>query len=225
MKLAKNRLDVGLFSNRRDQQLAFWQQTIGLPFDHVGKLGNGVQQHRHHMNGSILKMNHVRDPLPAAPASAIMELRIARSGLTTAQSFADPDGNRVMLVPSGAEGIVGIGIVLKVSDLVASDDFYVNAIGCVREGEGLWRCGDTLLIAGERGPVANIGKLRAPGFRYLTVQVWDCVAAHTSVLARGGIEGRPPTLLGDVVRYSFVLDPDGTFIEISQRASLTGGQL
>jgi lactoylglutathione lyase len=60
------------------------------------------------MNGSILKMNHARDPLPAAPASAIMELRIARSGLTTAQSFADPDGNRVTLVPSGAEGIVGI---------------------------------------------------------------------------------------------------------------------
>jgi len=225
MKLAKNYIDVGLFSNRREEQLAFWQQTVGLPFDHIGKLGGGVQQHRHHMNGSILKINHTRDPLPAAPASAILELRIARSGLPAAQSLVDPDGNRVMLVPPGADGVVGICVVLKVSDLVASDDFYVNTMGCLREREGVWRCGDTLLIAGERGPVANIGELRAPGFRYLTVQVWDCIAEHAGVLARGGTEGRPPTVLGDTVRYSFVLDPDGTFIEISQRASLTGGHL
>ena len=225
MKLAKNHIDVGLFSNRREEQLAFWQETVGLPFDHIGKLGGGVQQHRHHMNGSILKINHTRDPLPAAPASAILELRIARSGLPAAQSLVDPDGNRVMLVPPGADGVVGICVVLKVSDLVASDDFYVNAMGFLREREGVWRCGDTLLIAGERGPVANIGELRAPGFRYLTVQVWDCIAEHAGVLARGGTEGRPPTVLGDTVRYSFVLDPDGTFIEISQRASLTGGHL
>jgi len=225
MKLAKNYIDVGLFSNRREEQLAFWQQTVGLPFDHIGKLGGGVQQHRHHMNGSILKINHTRDPLPAAPASAILELRIARSGLPAAQSLVDPDGNRVMLVPPGADGVVGICVVLKVSDLVASDDFYVNTMGCLREREGVWRCGDTLLIAGERGPVANIGELRAPGFRYLTVQVWDCIAEHAGVLARGGTEGRPPTVLGETVRYSFVLDPDGTFIEISQRASLTGGHL
>jgi hypothetical protein len=33
------------------------------------------------------------------------------------------------------------------------------------------------------------------------------------VLANGGTEGRPPTVVGDVVRYSFVLDPDATFIE------------
>jgi len=103
MKLAKNHIDVGLFSNRREEQLAFWQQTVGLPFDRIGKLGGGVQQHRHHMNGSILKINHTRDPLPAAPASAILELRIARSGLPAAQSLVDPDGNRVMLVPPGAE--------------------------------------------------------------------------------------------------------------------------
>jgi lactoylglutathione lyase len=221
----QNHIDVGLFSNRREEQLAFWQQTVGLPFDHIGKLGGGVQQHRHHMNGSILKMNHSRDPLPAAPASAILELRIARSGLPAAQSLADPDGNRVMLVPPGVDGVVGIGLVLRVSDLLASDHFYVNVMGCLREGEGVWRWGDTLLIAGERGPVANIEELRAPGFRYLTVQVWDCVAEHAGVLARGGTEERPPMVIGDAVRYSFVLDPDGTFIEISQRASLTRGRL
>ena len=55
MNLAKQHLDIGLFSTKRDEQLAFWQQRVGLPYDHMGKVGGGVQQHRHHMNGSILK--------------------------------------------------------------------------------------------------------------------------------------------------------------------------
>jgi len=32
-------------------------------------------------------------------------------------------------------------------------------------------------------------------------------------------------ILGETVRYAFVCDPDGNHIEISQRASLTGGSL
>ena len=76
MQLAKPHLDIGLFSNKRDEQLAFWQQTVGLIYDHVGKLGGGMQQHRHHMNGSILKMNHARDPLPALARSGIVGLTL-----------------------------------------------------------------------------------------------------------------------------------------------------
>ena len=80
MHLAKQHLDVGLFSNQRDEQLAFWQQTVGLPYDHMGKVGGGVQQHRHHMNGSILKMNHSRDPLPAVMITAKRITEPGRSG-------------------------------------------------------------------------------------------------------------------------------------------------
>src|SRR5512134_1710991 len=98
MKLAKDHIDVGLFSNRRDEQLAFWQRDVGLPYDHMGKLGGGMQQHRHHMNGSILKMNHARDPLPAAPPSAITELLIARDDIDKPHYLLDPDGDRVTLV-------------------------------------------------------------------------------------------------------------------------------
>ena len=225
MKLAKHHLDVGLFSNRREEQLTFWQHTVGLTYDHMGKLGGGIQQHRHHMNGSILKLNHARAPLADAPPSAIRELRIARAGLAAPQAMADPDGNRVVLVPPGDGGVTGIAIVLCVSDMVASDRFYGDAMGFERVREGVWRCGDTLLIAGERGPVAQTSAWRAVGFRYLTVQVWDCVAEHAAILQRGGREGHPPTVLGATVRFSFLRDPDGTFIEISQRASLTGGAL
>ena len=105
MKFAKPHLDVGLFSNRRDEQLAFWQRTVGLAYDHMGKLGGGVQQHRHHMNGSILKLNHARDPLPASAPSGIVGLQIAREGLDRPQALADPDGNRVTLVPKGKDGM------------------------------------------------------------------------------------------------------------------------
>ena len=41
---------------------------------------------------------------------------------------------------------------------------------------------------------------------------------------RGG-DGGDVRVLGDTVRYAFVCDPDGNHIEISQRASLTGGRL
>ena len=107
MKLAKPHLDVGLFSNRHDEQLAFWQKTVGLPYDHMGKLGGGVQQHRHHMNGSILKLNHARDPLPEIAPLGIIGLQIAREGLDQPQALADPDGNRVTLVPKGRDGVEG----------------------------------------------------------------------------------------------------------------------
>jgi predicted enzyme related to lactoylglutathione lyase len=68
----------------------------------------------------------------------------------------------------------------------------------------------------------NNRKMRAPGFRYITVQVLDVDAVHAGVLARGGMEGHSPMTLGKVARISFVRDPDGNWIELSQRASLTG---
>ena len=124
MELAKPHMDVGLFTNRREEQLAFWQQTVGLAYDHMGKLGGGMQQLRHHMNGSILKVNHARDPLPPAPASGIARVRISRPGLAQRQVLADPDGNPVLLVPPGDEGVIGIAIELAVNNRDAHDHFW-----------------------------------------------------------------------------------------------------
>jgi len=222
MNLAKPHMDVGLFTNRRDEQLHFWQQTIGLEYDHMGKLGGGMQQLRHHMNGSILKVNHARDPLPAEPASGIVRIRIARPGLTQRQSLADPDGNAVLLVPPGDEGVTGIAIELAVNNRDAHDQFWRHAMQFESPRHGVYLCGDTQVIITETRAVARCDNWRAPGWRYTTVQIRDCVAEHAGVLARGGEEGRPPMLLGDTVRYSFVRDPDGNFIELSQRASLVG---
>ena len=64
--------------------------------------------------------------------------------------------------------------------------------------------------------------MTGPGYRYFTVQVFEVDREHAGILARGGAEGRAPLTLGKVARISFVRDPDGNWIEISQRASLTG---
>jgi len=227
MKLAKQHLDVGLFSTRRDEQLAFWQQTVGLPYDHMGKVGGGVQQHRHHMNGSILKMNHSRDPLPDVAPSGIVGLEIARAGLAASQALADPDGNKVALVPKGMNGVEGIAILLRVNDPAQHDRFWTHAMQFERAGDGRYRCGDSLVVVAERGTVEHrgpqeSGSWRGPGYRYMTVQIWDCLAEYEGILARGGASGGAPRVLGDTVRYAFVCDPDGNHIEISQRATLTG---
>jgi len=222
MELAKPHMDVGLFTNRRDEQLHFWQQTVGLEYDHMGKLGGGMQQLRHHMNGSILKVNHARDPLPPAPPSGIVRVRIARPGLDAPRELADPDGNRVLLVPPGHEGVVGIAIELAVNERDSHDRFWRHAMQFECPTPGVYVCGDTRVMVVEERKVERCDDWRARGWRYTTVQIRDCVAEHAGVLARGGEEGRPPMLLGDTVRYSFVRDPDGNFIELSQRASLVG---
>ena len=63
LNLAKQHIDVGLFTNRTEQMLAFWQNDVGLPFEELLPLAPGQRQHRHAMNGSVLKLNSVRDPM------------------------------------------------------------------------------------------------------------------------------------------------------------------
>jgi lactoylglutathione lyase len=75
------------------------------------------------MNGSILKMNHARDPLPVLASSGIVGLQIAREGLAEPKALADPDGNKVTLVPAGRDGVMGVAILLKVTDPAAHDRF------------------------------------------------------------------------------------------------------
>ena len=222
MQLAKEQIDIGLYTNQRDAQLQFWQETVGLAYDHMAKLGGGVQQHRLVAHGSIVKINHTREPLPAATPSGLSELLIAREGLEAPVSLTDPDGNAVQLVPPGHRMIVGIGVRLKVSDRSAAARFYRDALQMDEVGGGLYQSGDSMLLIEQAASPIRMGAMLGLGFRYLTIQVQDCDAAHAGILRRGGTEGRPPVTLGDTARISFVRDPDGNWIEISERASVTG---
>lgn len=222
MDLAKPRIDVGLFTNRLDAMLAFWQQEVGLPFDHMLPLGRGRRQHRHDLLGSVLKINHARDGVPEGPASGYRELLIAREGLARPVRLTDPDGNRVTLVPPGAEGIRRIGVRLGVRDRSAHRRFYAEALGLPALREDAFLCGDSVILIEQDPSAPEDAPYEAVGYRYVTIQVFRVDAEHAAILARGGAEGMAPRTLGQVARISFVRDPDGNWIEISQRASLTG---
>jgi catechol 2,3-dioxygenase-like lactoylglutathione lyase family enzyme len=222
MRLAKDHVDVGLFTNNSAAMLAFWQNDVGLPFEETLPTGGGTRQHRHGMNGSVLKLNDVREPMAATPAAGYRELRIARAGLNEPRQLVDPDGNRIQLVPAGHDGVQGIEVRLRVRNAEAFDDFYGRICGFEPVGPHRYRCGDSLLGFEQTDDATADAPLRGDGFRYLTVQVFDCDAEHRGLLERGASEGRPPLTLGATARFSFIRDPDGNWIEISQRASLTG---
>ncbi|XOV87420.1 MAG: VOC family protein [Pseudomonadota bacterium] len=222
MKLAKDFIDIGLQTNQRDPMLTFWQQEVGLPYEELLKVGGGTHQHRHSLNGSVFKLNHVREPLPADDPTGYVKLHVARKGITAPVELTDPDGNQVVLVPEGHAGITHIGLTLQVSSLASFRHFYEQVLQIESLGDNTYRWGTTLLFLEENPAKAPVRQMRGLGYRYITVQVWQVDEEHAGVLARGGTEGRPPVTLGSTARISFVTDPDNNWIEVSQRASLTG---
>lgn len=222
MQLAKPHLDVGLFTNNGEAMLRFWQEEVGLEFEETLAVGGGVLQHRHAVNGSVFKLNVARDPLPPTVQSGYRELFIARDGITAHRSLADPDGNLVTLVPHTELWLQGIAIRIAVRDAAAFHAFYAEAMQFEPVGSHAYQCGDTVVMFDEDPSVASAGEMRAHGYRYLTVQVWDADQEYRGIVERGGSVGRPPITLGTTARFGFVRDPDGNWIEISQRRSLTG---
>lgn len=221
LELAKPALDVGLFTNEREPMLAFWQQEVGLSCAEMLPLGGGLQQHRHTIGDSILKLNHGREPLPDAEQGGIRRLLIAREGIASIEELFDPEGNAVVLVPPGQGQIEQIRVELVVSDLVSHQRFYGDVLGLPALDAVTFRCGISQIRLLEGDAAADPVHV-ARGYRYLTLQVFDVVGVHERILAAGGREGRPPLRLGDVAYISFIRDPDGNWLEISQRKSLTG---
>ncbi len=225
MKLAKPYVDIGLATNNLGSMLAFWQGEAGAVFDHLLPIRPGHDQHRHDVNGSVLKINHPANPLPDAPPSGYRELLIARTGVAHRKDLVDPDGNRVSLVPLSPEGVRQIGIVVAVRDLDAHRRFYREALGLIEEADpegAAFRAGESLLIL-RRSPDAVVDPpMQGRGCRYITFQIFKVDEEHARVLGAGGTEGMAPVTLGRTARISMVRDPDGNWIELSQRASIVG---
>lgn len=224
MSLAKAFFDVGLFTNQRDAQQQFWANEVGLAFDHTLKLGGGVLQHRYQAGEAVLKLNDARDPLPAQPHTPIAELLVAVDGLAERQHLQDPDGNRITLVPAGEDGIHGLAVRLQVADITASEAFYSSVLNCTVSAPGVLHCGQAVLLLeqGSAAPGDGPADLAAMGLRYLTLQVFDCDAAYAAALSNGAEGVREPVTLGTTARIAFIRDPDGVWIELSERASVTG---
>src|SRR6202171_6848008 len=105
MELAKPSVDIVLCKNNHNPMLHFWQNDAGLRFDHVLPIRRGQKQYRHDTLGSVVKINHYVEQLPAAPPSGYRELIVARQDRTEPERLTDPDGNRVSLVPFRHEGV------------------------------------------------------------------------------------------------------------------------
>ena len=239
MRLAKQFLDVGLLTNQLEPMLEFWQGVVGLPFEEALPTGGGTVQHRHGLNGAVLKVNHSREVLPESAPSGYRELLVAKVGLAEPKPLADPDGNRVTLVPVGHRGVVAAGVVIAVSDMEAARRYYRDALGMEEVDVGVLRLGESLIflvgheptlphgratdtsVAAQDGSPGASGR-RGKGYRYLTAQVWDADAECAGIAERGGTLAMAPRTMGSVARFGFVRDPDGNMLEISQRASLTG---
>ncbi len=232
MRLAKPHLDIGLFTADIQAQGAFWRDDAGLRLDHELELPLSVAppaapqaerwvQHRFDAHGSVVKVNHWRGELPAIPPSGYTALTIARDNPSTWEG-RHPDGGRVRLVPTGTDGVQGIAVTVNTPDPERMMTFYCEAMSFDHLAPRTARCGDTLLFVqpGDGGGIDE--HFIGPGFRYLTMQVFDADQACESIVARGGRLARAPFGVGDIARIGFVQDPDGNWIEISARTSLTG---
>jgi catechol 2,3-dioxygenase-like lactoylglutathione lyase family enzyme len=234
MELAKPCIDVGLFSNRLDEMRTFYGERLRLPYEEMLPVGGGVRQYRYGLLGSVLKINHARDPLPPRAAGGYRRITISDPRTPMPFQLEDPDGNAVELVPAGQRGIKQIEIGLGVTDEGAFARFYGDMLGGEKLDERRYRIGETIVSfehdpaarradrGGSRSPAEAMATMRAIGFRYITIQVRDCDAEIRRLASLGVWEGSPPTTLGTVARIAFIRDPDGNWIEVSQRASLTG---
>lgn len=222
MQFAKPHLDVGLFTNKKDEQLDFWNNVIGLPFDHMLKLGGGLQQYRFAAHGSIIKVNDSRAPLPRKLPLPISKLVVASASATHPREYLDPDENLIAIVPLRYQDITAVGVHLPAKNISVTGNFLEHALKLQRETDTVFRCGYSLLFLEESDMVNPDSEFVVAGLRYLTLQVYQCDEAHMLALNAGAREGRPPASLGSTARVSFVISPDGLWIELSERASLTG---
>ena len=230
MELAKDCIDVGIFTNQIDEMRAFYDERIKLPYEELLPVGGGVRQYRYGLLGSVLKINHSRDPLPERPPGGYSRVIIADHRTPIPFALIDPDGNQIQLVPGGHFGIDQIGIHLGVTNEADFDRFYGEVLGAEKLARQRYRLGKTVLSfeldpkarRAERGASDVPGSMRAVGIRYMTIQVRDCNAEFKHFMRSGVWEGSAPITLGAVARICFIRDPDGNWIEISQRASLTG---
>jgi catechol 2,3-dioxygenase-like lactoylglutathione lyase family enzyme len=234
MELAKRFIDVGIFTNRLDEMRAFYGERVRLPYEELLPVGGGVRQYRYGLLGSVLKINHARDPLPPRIAGGYKKLSISDPRTPMPLVMQDPDGNDIELVPSGQRSVSQIEIHLGVTDEDLFAHFYGDALQAERIDAGRFKLGDTS-ISFKRDPAAvraqksaagtamdAMATMRAVGMRYVTIQVRNVDTEHRRLMSMGVWEGSAPVSLGSVARISFIRDPDGNFIEISQRASLTG---
>lgn len=216
MQLSVSRFDVALYTNNLSPMLAFWQGELGAEFDREVSMGAaGGVQHRHTLRNCIFKINHYEEPLEDSPPSGYREILVATEGVEAPKAISDPDGNRVTLVPPGWQGISELAVRVESNDIAAHDTWYGDVLGLERDGNTYRLGGCCVILERAENPVMA-SSMKGKGFRYLTLGVADIHAAHAQALAAGVEEGAAVREVG-IVRFSQLRDPDGNWLELSQR--------
>lgn len=224
MLLAKPQIDVGLMVHDWGAAEAFWSEVAGLAYTKSEKLGGGVRQHRFDAHGSVIKVNHSRSVMDPH-ATIHRRLRLAFDRVTESALVLDPEGVEIELVPVGHDGVVDVEVVNATADLSEARRFWVDGIGGNEIEAGRFRVGNSIVRCIHEPALVKPSVRAAPGFRYLTVQVQHVDEAWPRLVEMGFVGEMKPTTLGTTARVSFVRDPDGGYVEISERAEFTGRAL
>jgi predicted enzyme related to lactoylglutathione lyase len=229
MELAKQGVDVGIFTNNLEGMQGFYGQKLGLEFESVLPVGGGIKQYRYLANGSVIKLMHTQEPLPRRHPGGYETILIASPKVKITQTLADPDDNAILLVAPGADDVTQIEVRVGVTNLDEFETFYTKALDATPIGHDRYRIGETIFgLYHERGmkkvssppfpdAMAVIKAMAEPGIRYVTLGVKDCDVVYKAVTAGGTAPALAPVNFGTVARIGFVRDPDGNFIEIAQR--------
>ncbi|HEX4210212.1 MAG TPA: VOC family protein [Candidatus Binataceae bacterium] len=229
MELARQTVDVGLFTNQLAAMQRFYGEELGLQFESVLPVGGGYKQHRYLANGSVIKLMHTEEPLPRRHPGGYETIMIASSKVAGSRAFADPDDNTVELIPTGQDDVTQLEIRLGVKNTDAFGEFYTRALGATAIGHDRYRIGETIVGVyhePEIRPQASaafanamdvIKAMAGLGIRYITLGVTSCDDAFSQATAGGAAAAVSPVNFGTVARICFVRDPDGNFVEIAQR--------
>ncbi|MEP0068900.1 VOC family protein [Pyruvatibacter sp.] len=228
MELAKKSLDVGLFTNAPEEVSAFWVEKAHVQFDHVLPVTRELRQHRHTLDGAVLKINHAKDPLPPRGEAGYLRLVVASPDVADPQSLVDPDGNELVRWPMGRDGITHWALELATPSVEAFMTFYRDAVGLPVDDAMpcAVACGQSRIVGCVTPDVpgrSDNDVMVRPGLRYSTIQVFDVDAEYARIVRHNPAYGaQEPRTLGKTARIAFIRDPFGNWIELSQRASLTG---
>src|SRR5271154_1452405 len=153
MELNRPQIDIGLFTNRIEDMKAFYAGTLKLAFDSELPMGDGFRQHRYIANGSFIKLNEARDPLPRRHATGYESLIVAWNLFSQPEALHDPDGNSIVLVPPRRDDVNQVEVRIGVSDVSRFGAFY-KAAGGTDIGHDRYKIGETI-FAMFRHPMAK----------------------------------------------------------------------
>jgi catechol 2,3-dioxygenase-like lactoylglutathione lyase family enzyme len=222
LRLARPAFDIGLLTTDIDPMLAFWHHQRRLPIERDFEPSPGTTQYKLTMHGAVLKLNNLAVGGSASPRiGAVRLLRLVDDDTREPRHLRDPDGNLIQLVPPGGS-LSTFGVHFAVSDESAATQFYGGVLGLEPIRDRVYDVAGAVLSFAWSPDVMPGTSAAGRGSAYITLQVMDIESTHALVCGRGAREVMAPSdsayTGGSTV--SFVADPDGNLIELSERPDL-----